>query len=162
VQLFHGGKLYSRDLSFKFFILHLCPFHHHTMIMACIFTLRVDHVICGLIIVKQFPGGCSSPWRLVIFYFLSLRLFSAVKASPGVFSNFLVVYKTFITWCDELGDRSCVIKQLMHYHPWEFEWLFLDTYFMKNYCCLALLNEIEFWNLFWSLNVVMCERTWAS
>jgi hypothetical protein len=33
----------------------------------------------------------------VIFYFLSLWLLSAAKASPGAFTTFLVVYKTFVT-----------------------------------------------------------------
>jgi hypothetical protein len=36
-------------LSFKFFILHMCPFHHHIMLIACIYALRVDYVIRGSI-----------------------------------------------------------------------------------------------------------------
>jgi hypothetical protein len=56
-------------------------------------------------LVKQFPRGWPSPRRLVKFYFFILQLFSATKASPGAFTTFLVVYKTFINRYDALGDR---------------------------------------------------------
>jgi hypothetical protein len=61
VELYRVGIICLGFYHFRFVILHLCLFHHHIIIVVCISNLRVDHVIGGSIIVKQFPRGWSSP-----------------------------------------------------------------------------------------------------
>jgi hypothetical protein len=43
------------------------------------------------------------------------------QASPGAFATFLVFTKFYHLYA-ALGDRSWVIKHLMHYHPWKVDY----------------------------------------
>jgi hypothetical protein len=48
-------------------------------------------------------------------------IFSATKASLGAFTTFLVFTKFYHLYA-ALGDRSWLIKILMHYHPWKLDY----------------------------------------
>jgi hypothetical protein len=41
----------------------------------------------------------------------------SLKASPGAFATSLL-FKNLSHLLDALGDRSCVLNQLMHFLPW--------------------------------------------
>jgi hypothetical protein len=43
------------------------------------------------------------------------------QASPSAFTLSLL-FETFITLYDALGDWSCVIKYLMHFLPWKIDY----------------------------------------
>jgi hypothetical protein len=57
--------------------------------------------------------------------------------SPGAFATSLC-FKIFITLFDALGDKSCVLKQLIHFIPWKIEYPSLIPFYKKDFMMLSL------------------------
>jgi hypothetical protein len=113
-------KVYSRCIICYL----LCKLHFHDIARA--FTSMLSHVELPKeldIEVESVPATDCHRLGLVLTGYLveGSWVTSCEKASPSAFATALV-FTNFITLYDALGDRSYVMKQSMHYLPWNIEY----------------------------------------